>query len=76
MQIKQQFFVHGAGYLQNAIIIGYHREYMFHNLLTDLGYTVLDIDYRVVMDAILEPEFTDLWVVKICRTKLMVKNTW
>jgi hypothetical protein len=25
------------------------------------------------MDAILEPEFTDLWVVKICRTKLMVK---
>jgi hypothetical protein len=51
---------------------------MFHNLLTDLGYTVLDIDYRevMVMDAILEPEFTDLWVVKICRTKLMVKNTW
>jgi hypothetical protein len=47
---------------------------MFHNLLTDLGYTVLD-DYReaMVMDAILEPEFTDLWVVKICRTKLMVK---
>jgi dipeptidyl aminopeptidase/acylaminoacyl peptidase len=41
-------FVHGAGYLQNAhkYWSTYHREYMFHNLLTDLGYTVLDIDYR------------------------------
>jgi acetyl esterase/lipase len=41
-------FVHGAGYLQNAhnYWSSYHREYMFHNLLTDLGYTVLDIDYR------------------------------
>lgn len=41
-------FVHGAGYLQNAhnYWSNYHREFMFHNLLTDLGYTVLDIDYR------------------------------
>jgi dipeptidyl aminopeptidase/acylaminoacyl peptidase len=41
-------FVHGAGYLQNAhnFWSTYHREYMFHNLLSDLGYTVLDIDYR------------------------------
>jgi len=41
-------FVHGAGYLQNAhnYWSTYHREFMFHNLLTDLGYTVLDIDYR------------------------------
>jgi dipeptidyl aminopeptidase/acylaminoacyl peptidase len=41
-------FVHGAGYLQNAHYFwsNYYREYMFHNLLTDLGYTVLDIDYR------------------------------
>lgn len=41
-------FVHGAGYLQNAHQwwSSYFREYMFHNLLTDLGYTVLDIDYR------------------------------
>jgi dipeptidyl aminopeptidase/acylaminoacyl peptidase len=41
-------FVHGAGYLQNAHNhwSAYYREYMFHNLLTDLGYTVLDIDYR------------------------------
>lgn len=41
-------FVHGAGYLQNAhnYWSGYHREYMFHNLLRDLGFTVLDIDYR------------------------------
>ncbi len=41
-------FVHGAGYLQNAhnYWSNYYREYMFHNLLTDLGYTVMDIDYR------------------------------
>lgn len=41
-------FVHGAGYLQNAhnYWSTYHREYMFHNLLSDLGYTVMDIDYR------------------------------
>jgi len=41
-------FVHGAGYLQNAHKwwSSYFREYMFHNLLTDLGYTVIDIDYR------------------------------
>ena len=41
-------FVHGAGYLQNAhnYWSSYHREYMFHNMLTDLGYTVLDMDYR------------------------------
>jgi dipeptidyl aminopeptidase/acylaminoacyl peptidase len=41
-------FVHGAGYLQNAHKwwSTYYREYMFHNLLADNGYTVLDIDYR------------------------------
>lgn len=41
-------FVHGAGYLQNVHQwwSSYYREYMFHNLLADNGYTVLDIDYR------------------------------
>lgn len=41
-------FVHGAGYLQNAHKwwSTYFREYMFHNLLVDRGYTVLDVDYR------------------------------
>ena len=41
-------FVHGAGYLQNVHKwwSDYFREYMFNNMLTDLGYTVLDIDYR------------------------------
>jgi dipeptidyl aminopeptidase/acylaminoacyl peptidase len=41
-------FVHGAGYLQNAHQwwSSYFREYMFHNLLVDNGYTVLDIDFR------------------------------
>jgi len=41
-------FVHGAGYLQNAHKwwSSYFREYMFHNLLADKGYTVIDMDYR------------------------------
>jgi len=41
-------FVHGAGYLQNAHRwwSSYSHEYMFHNFLSDNGYTVLDIDYR------------------------------
>jgi dipeptidyl aminopeptidase/acylaminoacyl peptidase len=45
---KAVVFVHGAGYLQNAHKwwSQYFREYMFHNLLTDKGYTVLDLDYR------------------------------
>ena len=41
-------FVHGAGYLQNVHQwwSSYFREYMFHNLLVDNGYTVINIDYR------------------------------
>jgi dipeptidyl aminopeptidase/acylaminoacyl peptidase len=41
-------FVHGAGYLQNVHKwwSSYYREFMFHNLLVERGYTVLDIDYR------------------------------
>jgi dipeptidyl aminopeptidase/acylaminoacyl peptidase len=41
-------FVHGAGYLQNVHRgwSTYYREYMFHHLLRERGYLVLDIDYR------------------------------
>jgi dipeptidyl aminopeptidase/acylaminoacyl peptidase len=41
-------FVHGAGYLQNAHYYWsyYCREFLFHQLLAQKGYTVLDIDYR------------------------------
>jgi len=41
-------FVHGAGYLQNVHLgfPSYFREQMFHNLLTERGYVVLDMDYR------------------------------
>ena len=41
-------FVHGAGYMQNVHDgwSSYFREYMFHNLLADLGYTVMQVDYR------------------------------
>lgn len=42
-------FVHGAGYLQNAVRFWssyYYREYMFDHLLASRGYVVLDVDYR------------------------------
>ena len=41
-------FVHGAGYLQNVHNwwSSYYREYMFHHLLMERGFVVLDIDYR------------------------------
>lgn len=41
-------FVHGAGYTQNthARYPYYFREQMFHSMLVEQGYLVLDIDYR------------------------------
>jgi len=41
-------FVHGAGYLQNVHRrwSNYFHEYMFHHVLMERGYLVLDIDYR------------------------------
>ena len=41
-------FAHGAGYLQNVTerYPVYFREQMFHNLLVEQGYIVLDVDYR------------------------------
>ncbi|KGJ87406.1 S9 family peptidase [Colwellia psychrerythraea] len=41
-------FTHGAGYLQNSHLgwSGYFREYMFHSMLVQQGYVVIDMDYR------------------------------
>ena len=41
-------FVHGAGYLQNVhrFWSSYSHEYLFHHILMEHGYTVIDIDYR------------------------------
>ena len=42
-------FVHGAGYLQNVHrwwSSAYEHEYLFHHLLMERGYIVIDIDYR------------------------------
>ncbi len=41
-------FNHGAGYLQNSDLgwSGYFREFMFHNMLAQQGYVVMDMDYR------------------------------
>jgi len=41
-------FVHGAGYAQNVHKwwSSYYREYMFHHLLMERGYIVMDVDYR------------------------------
>jgi dipeptidyl aminopeptidase/acylaminoacyl peptidase len=41
-------FVHGSGYLQNVDRkwSTYYREYMFHHVLMERGYMVIDVDYR------------------------------
>ncbi|OBP14567.1 peptidase S9 [Rheinheimera sp. SA_1] len=41
-------FNHGAGYLQNSDLgwSNYFREFFFHQILTQQGYVVLDMDYR------------------------------
>ncbi len=41
-------FVHGAGFLQNVDHkwSSYYREYMFHHILEERGFLVLDVDYR------------------------------
>ncbi|MCY7297323.1 S9 family peptidase [Alteromonas sp. a30] len=41
-------FNHGAGYLQNSHLgwSGYFREFMFHSMLAQQGYVVMDMDYR------------------------------
>jgi dipeptidyl aminopeptidase/acylaminoacyl peptidase len=41
-------FVHGSGYLQNVDHkwSTYYHEYMFHHILEERGYLVLDVDYR------------------------------
>lgn len=45
---KAVMFTHGAGYLQNSHLgwSGYFREYMFHSMLVQQGYVVIDMDYR------------------------------
>lgn len=47
-QYPAVIFNHGAGYLQNSHYgwSGYFREFMFHNLLAQQGYVVMDMDYR------------------------------
>ena len=45
---KAVMFTHGAGYLQNSHLgwSSYFRETMFHSLLVQQGYVVIDMDYR------------------------------
>ena len=45
---KAVMFIHGAGYLQNSHLgwSGYFREFMFHSMLVQQGYVVMDMDYR------------------------------
>ncbi len=42
------FFIHGAGYLQNAHQgwSSYFHEFFFHSFLVEHGYVVVDLDYR------------------------------
>jgi dipeptidyl aminopeptidase/acylaminoacyl peptidase len=41
-------FVHGSGYLQNVDHkwSSYYHEYLFHHILEERGFLVLDVDYR------------------------------
>ncbi|MBZ5619164.1 MAG: alpha/beta fold hydrolase, partial [Acidobacteriia bacterium] len=41
-------FVHGSGYLQNVDHkwSTYYHEYLFHHILMERGFTVIDVDYR------------------------------
>jgi dipeptidyl aminopeptidase/acylaminoacyl peptidase len=41
-------FVHGSGYLQNVNLAwsSYSHEYLFHHILMERGFTVIDVDYR------------------------------
>ena len=45
---KAVIFNHGAGYLQNSHLgwSNYFREFMFHSMLAQQGYVVMDMDYR------------------------------
>ncbi|MBC3766419.1 S9 family peptidase [Neptunicella marina] len=45
---KAVMFTHGAGYLQNSHLgwSDYYHEFMFHSLLAQQGYVVMDMDYR------------------------------
>lgn len=45
---KAVMFTHGAGYLQNSHLgwSDYFHEFMFHSLLAQQGYVVMDMDYR------------------------------
>lgn len=45
---KAVMFTHGAGYLQNSHLgwSGYFRETLFHSMLVQKGYVVIDMDYR------------------------------
>ncbi|MDF2179999.1 prolyl oligopeptidase family serine peptidase [Aliiglaciecola sp. CAU 1673] len=45
---KAVIFNHGAGYLQNSHLgwSVYFREFMFHSMLVQQGYVVMDMDYR------------------------------
>lgn len=47
-KLRAVMFSHGAGYLQNAHLgwSGYFREFMFHSMLVQQGYAVIDMDYR------------------------------
>ncbi len=47
-KLRAVMFSHGAGYLQNAHLGWslYFREFMFHSMLVQQGYVVIDMDYR------------------------------
>jgi len=71
-------FVHGAGYLQNVHKwwSSYSHEYLFHHLLMERGFMVIDLDYRgrPAMAAIGGPASIVTWAARIWRIKWTPRN--
>jgi hypothetical protein len=71
--IKRQLFCAWMSFYKMHIIIEYTENTCF--IISDAGYTVLDIDYRGVMvtDEICEQVYIVLWRKRFVRSNLMAK---
>jgi len=68
-------FVHGSGYLQNVDRkwSTYSHEYLFHHILMERGFMVIDVDYRGSADTVEigGPPSTSTWAARTWATSWM-----
>jgi hypothetical protein len=73
-------FVHGSGYLQNVDRkwSTYYHEYLFHHILMERGFLVIDVDYRgsAATAATGAPPSTSTWAARTWTTSWMPPGTW